>query len=210
MHFEFGDRRYIVTIAARPLILLGQPCRAKFDPVGRRVMLSDQLPRHERRRELFHELRHCWVDAHGVAADHEADADDSSRMMDCLLDQYLQQGGDATLETMDPPAAASTSRAPVGAMAQVVAHCGECAAPMAVGSIAGGAPRWSDDAGTWLMDRGLLCEVCDRVTVWCESCTAEGMPTGNLAPYPAPCVLAGREAATWISEHRRECRVVMA
>src|SRR5690349_8344269 len=89
MHFTIDGRRYSVVIAQNPPLLDGLPCRAKIDHGRQKILLSPELARHERRRELFHELRHAWVAARGRAADDESDAAQAAEMMDVLMQQYL-------------------------------------------------------------------------------------------------------------------------
>lgn len=207
MHFVIDSRQFTVAIAARPLILSGQPAKAKLDRVAGKIWISDQLPKHERRVALFHELRHCWIDAHGYASDVEADADQAAEMMDTVLEQYQQQGGDSVLESLEPLPQPGINKSSVGPLAMTSAHCGHCEAPIAIGSIPQTSPAWSADLGAWVIQRGILCAVCDRVTVWRETSSAEGMPLGAIVPYPPPRVLTGAEAAQWIEENQSVCRV---
>lgn len=210
MHFQFeGRRRLVVGIAKRTLVKNGQPAAAKIDVAGGRIWLSDQLAKHERRKKLFHELRHAWTDARGPTVDTESDADDASEMMMEVMDQYLAQGGDAVLESLVPESEALGAKA-AGAMmmAQTECACGYCGARIALGSIGGDGPIWSPDLHLWLTDRGMWCETCDCVTCWREICTPEGMPLGQAVAHPPPRVLKGKEAGQWINEHQTACRVL--
>lgn len=200
MHFDFGQKRYVVSIAGRPLMMGGQACRAKVDHVHCKIWISDQLPKHERRRLLFHELRHGWIDLHGRAQTVEADADDVAAMMDDVLEQYMNQGGDAVLEKLNPdPEPVQGRQSP--AMARTDFECGECRAKTMIGSVVNEKPVWSADFGAWVICRWIDCEVCNTVTVWHESATAEGTPRGELIAHPQPKVLRGREAGLWRREH---------
>lgn len=207
MHFTINAQRYIVTIASRPIVLDGDLCRAKIDHRHGRILICGKLPRHERRRELFHELTHAWRQRRGQPKSEEQDAIESSEMMDFVLAKYLQQGGDAVLESMDPPADAPSNPNPSGPMSRSSAECGYCHAQTAVGSIGNDSPEWSQDTGSWTMGRGILCMICDRVTLWRETCSAEGMPTGFIVPHPAPRVVSGGEAVEWLSRHGQVCQV---
>jgi hypothetical protein len=142
--------------------------------------------------------------------DDEADATDSAEMMDLLLEQYLAQGGDAVLEALAPDPDAPIGRGTGSTMARTEAECGLCHALTAVGSIANDPPVWSADLGVWTIERGILCGVCDRVTLWRESCSAEGMPSGLIVPHPPPRVLSGPEAGEWLRTHESVCRVLCA
>jgi hypothetical protein len=210
MHFTIDDKRYVVGIAARPLILDGQPCKAKLARGNCTIWLSNELPRHERRRELFHELRHAWVDARGIASDEEADAIAAAEMMDTFMEQYLQQGGDVTLEALDPDPPAPASTIADLPIFQVEAYCGFCETKYAPGSIANDPPLFREEAKSFVMRRGFLCTNCDRVTIWSEACTPEGMPLGMILQFPQPTVLTGKAAGEWIAEHSERCRVVVA
>lgn len=209
MHFDFDQRRYVVQIAPRTLVLDGQPCRAKLDRTRAIIWLSDQLPSNGRRLALFHELRHLWIDTHGKAVDEESDADQAAEMMDAMLEQYLAQGGDAVLESLIPDPDTSINRATTSPMIRFDPTCGECNARLLPGAIGTDAPIWNADLSTWTMDRGCLCEICDHVTVWRETATADGVPLGSIVAHPQPRVLSGGEAGVWIEGHAKVCRVLV-
>jgi hypothetical protein len=209
VHFDINNRRFTVQIAPRALILEGQPSKAKLDRVRGIVWISDQVPSNQRRLILLHELRHLWVDAHGRAADDETDADQAAAMMDTIMQGYLEQGGDAVLEALTPPPETSINRAPVGPLVRFDPTCGYCQARLLIGSIASDPPAWNADLGSWTVDRGGLCEICDRVTVWREMATADGMPLGTFVAHPPPRVLTGPEAGEWIAAHADTCRVMV-
>lgn len=208
MQFTIKGQVYPVRISSRPLFLDGDSCDAKIDLTHARILISNQLPRHERKRALLHELRHGWVEAHGRATSEEADADDVAEMMDVLMSQYLAEGGDAVLEALnpDPEKRQGVPRMFGGPLSQVRADCGRCGAGVAVGSIGNDPPRFSDDGNVWLMDRGMLCPACDSVTAWTEMCSQEGMPLGAIVAHPKPRVLSGKAAGEWIAAHADDCR----
>lgn len=208
MHFEFDGRSFSVVISARPLMLDGEVCRAKRDLQHRRLLLSGQLPRNERRRELFHELRHLWIDRRGLPKDEESDAAQSAEWMDEAMSQYQQQGGDAVLESLEPLDDVKLERETNPGMARRYADCGYCHTPNAIGSIQNDDARFHPEISLHLMSRGILCCICDHVTTWRESCTPEGMPIA-IVPFPPPRVLEGLEAAEWITEHPNATRLVM-
>jgi hypothetical protein len=103
MRFTIAARTFRVFISGWPLLLDGVPCLAKLDRTNHRILIAGELPRHDRRRELFHELRHCWIDAFGVPDGIEPDANTTGTMFDVLLPQYLDQGGDERLLALEPP-----------------------------------------------------------------------------------------------------------
>lgn len=210
MLFTLDDRRVPVRIATRTLIVQGQPAMAKYDPASGCIWLSDQLPRHERRRKLFHELRHFWRDVRGLSRDDEEDADDVAEMMILFNDQLAAQGGNDTLEAMVPEMVKRIARPQNGQMLLTNVNCGHCCAAMAVGSIGNGPPSWDADFSVFVMDRGIQCEVCDSVTVWRETCTGEGTPTGGIIPSPPPRVLDRAAAGEWVEQHQAACRARMA
>lgn len=210
MHFEINGTRYAVAISTRPILLDGEPCKARIDHRAGRIWLSGTLEKHERRFYLLHELRHGWIGAHGRASDPEADADQAAQMMGDIMDGYLAQGGDATLESLRPAVESISNRPATATMALREAECGYCAAHIALGSIAAGKPEWSDSFASHVCDRGFLCDFCDKVTSWREICDAEGVPLGSICPYPPPRVLTGAAAAQWLAEHQATARVVMA
>lgn len=183
-------------------MLNGQPRRAKIDPRSCRILLSAELKRHERKRELFHELRHAWVEAHGRASDDEADADQFADATLALTEQYLGQGGDATLESLDP----APEKSPNQAAATIVLRdylCGKCGKPAAIGDVINGLPKWSARHNAFTMDRGIVCDLCnDLPTVWRELCTEDGEPVGTILPFPPPRFLNGAQAAQWFAENR--------
>lgn len=208
MHFDFGGRRFVVAIAPRPLFVDGQPAKGKTDRPRCRVWLGDQLPRHERRKTLFHELKHLWNDLHGLPVNEEEDAVQTGEFIDAMMDQYQAQGGDGVLEQLNPEREA-TPRFPSFAMAQVSATCGHCGTLTAIGSIDTSAPQWDAGLSSWVVYRGFWCESCDSVTTWGEYATPDGAPKG-LVEHPPPQVLRGSAAAQWIAEHRDTCRIIVA
>lgn len=209
MHFTINSRLIAVRISPRPLFIDGQPCRAKLDRALSIIWLSDQLKRHERRKEVFHELRHLWIDATGHARDDESDAIQAAEMMDLVLEQFMQQGGDTVLESLNPvtePAPARSGNVPLRDD-----RCGFCLIPVAPGSIGTDPPVWDANLSGWKTYRGFLCQECgNRVTVWWEGCSPDGAPSGTIIAYPPPRVLTGAEAGEWISGHRDVCRVAVA
>lgn len=211
MHFIIKGLAYTVEISPRPIFHKGQPCKAKLDPHARKIIIADQLPREERRRELFHELRHAWIIAFGKAEGEEADADQAAEMMDELTSQYIQQGGPETLEALDPQKQKTVmlSRFLTGPMAAVNRECGSCRSPIAVGSVSIGPAEWNELAGAHLMDRGMCCTQCFKVTVWKELATADGAPLGALVAYPPPRVLKGDDARAWIAAHPELCEILV-
>lgn len=209
MHFQINGQRYVIIIASRPIVLGGDVCRAKIDHRGKRILICGKLKHHERRRELFHELTHAWRNAHGMPTTEEQDADASGEMMDAILEQYMQQGGDAVLESLDPPADAPANPNPSGPLARNEAECGYCHALTAVGSIGNDPPQFSQDTGSWIMLRGICCGICDHTTVWTETCSSEGMPTGRIVPHPPPRLISGAEASEWIARHAKTIGAVV-
>lgn len=209
MLFHVDNRQAPVRISTRTLLVGGQPVMASYDPVASCIWLSDQLPRHERRKRLFHELRHFWRDVRGLARDDESDAEDVADMMILFTDQLNAQGGEEALMRLTPEAKSRIPRPFGGQMYLTSAYCGNCGGAIAVGSIGNGSPEWDRDLNAFVMNRGLLCEVCDRVTMWRESCTEQGTPTGCVIPHPPPRVLDRPAAAAWIAENRDACRVRM-
>lgn len=199
MRFSIGDRAYTVHISPRPIYLDGHECDGRIDPDAGRIMLDGQLPRHDRRRVLLHELRHAWVIEYGRAGDDEADADDAAAFSDWAHGAYQAQGGDRALEAMEPDAAPPSGQL-TGAILCSTRICGSCAAPVAVGSIANGEPTWTPALGAWAMSRGMECEACGRVTTWAEVCTEDGMPLGTTLAHPKPRVLTSSEAGRWMRE----------
>jgi hypothetical protein len=189
MHFDISGERYTVVIASRPLIVNKQPAKAKIEHGSLRILISDQLPRHQRKLELLHELRHAWINAYGPASNSEADANQAAEMMSVVMEQYLAQGGDATLEALNPDPVQSAHREPSGVMGSFFRECGSCTSRIASGSIEDSEPAWNEDASGWVMDRRMPCDACGSITVWRELCTAEGMPLGTILPHPKPRVL---------------------
>lgn len=213
MQFTIQRIANTVVIASRPILLNGQPCKAKIDPARKRILISHDVPRDERRRVLLHELRHLWVNAHGATNDPEVDADQAAEMMDALMRQYEDQGGDAALELLDPiadkPHRTQSLTAITGPLGNTSSECGGCGQRVFVGSIANGKPEWSTDADAYLMDRGMCCPACDKVTAWREACSEAGMPLGAIVAFPPPRVLRGAEASQWMREHAELCNVTV-
>lgn len=202
MHFDIAGTRYDVAIAPRPIIRDGQPCKAKLDATARRILISDQLPRPERRRALVHELRHAWTAAHGRPADDEGDADDVAAMFEAVTQQLDRQGGTAALEALDPdapPALARSVATPTGGNS---IDCGGCGARVMVGSVNNGPPKWNVTYGQYVVARWMECEACGGFTAWHEVSTQAGEPVGTFVPYPPPVTLRTRAGLdAWLSAH---------
>jgi hypothetical protein len=214
MQFNFfdvggGSRKCVVAISPRPIFVGGESAEAALDAARGLIWLSDQLPKTERRKKLFHELRHFWRLIRGIVDGDEADAIDYSELTDAIWEQFAAQGGDETLAALKPDPEAQIGR-PVSRQMATVINCGDCQAPIAIGSVANDPAIWDEDSSTWVLDRGAWCENCDHVTAWREIATAKGAPTGMLVAYPPPRVLAGDEAATWYAAHQRVARVLVS
>lgn len=194
MRFNIDGKMYVATISPRTIFLGGEPCYGRIQEHadgGGQILLAPEpfLYHSHRRRTLFHELRHAWRFTRGDVTGMEPDADDAAEMMDVLLRQYADQGGDATLEALEPtPDARVSYLAPVE-LRNLYHYCGHCNAPLAVGSIENGPPRYHSASGNWSMERQLPCELCDRRTIWLAGCTPDGVPTGLVYGVPPPRVV---------------------
>lgn len=201
---------FTVAIWPRPLFVDGQPAKAKIDYVGRRILISDQLARDERRRALFHELRHCWVQTRGRVSGAEADAIDVAELMDTILDAYTEQGGDDVLLAMhpEPETAPKVRNMAEGPLGQNWAQCGGCRQSVMIGSIHTTPPTWHPSAGVWIVERSMHCDRCEKITAWSEVSDQAGVPQGGIIAHPPPRVLRGEDARRWYAEHADLCDVI--
>jgi hypothetical protein len=206
VYFTIAGKRFVVLVSSRQIIRIGIARRAWFDSSGKRILISADVPREERRRELFHELRHGWTENHGLPGDSESDAISVSTFNDAMLEQFEAQGGNAALIELDPPGDSVPTRA-APHITRDRQSC-QCGAEVMCGSIASDAPVFNEEIGVFTMPRGMLCPACDRVTVWIETCTPTGTPLGTFLANPQPRMLDGADAAKWIGEHARQIGVV--
>ena len=208
MRFTVAGKVYVVEISANVIRRGGEERAAWFDPINRRILLSETLPRENRRHALTHELRHAWTHAHGLRADMEADAQDVATFTDWISDALEQQGGNAALMKMEP----TVEPGPSGAVARGITsqrECGYCGAPVAPGSIAGATPRYHVAAGTTVVDRGMCCPACEHVTAWTELCADDGTPRGEYLSEPPPRVLRGADEQAWLERWGEVARVMV-
>ena len=208
MRFTVDSRVYSVIIAARPIVREGEPRLGWCDTVGRRIYLSDELARGDRERVLRHEIRHAWTAAKGLKDSNEADAEDVSAFVEWFDQELAAHGGAAALEALDPP----PDSIPTGSVGRPILNqcaCGNCDATVALGSVHSDPSKWNEVVGCWTMQRGMLCPVCDRVTVWCETCSEAGQPLGAFLNVPPPTVLKGEAAIAWQRGHQDVCRIAM-
>lgn len=208
MFLTVNGNRYVIVIVAGALMLDGQAVRARIDHRNKRILISDQVPRHERRLILFHEARHAHIAASGHATTDEQDADVFAEMATSITDEIAVQGGFTALESLNPQTQPNANQQSAS-MALREVECGHCGALIACGSLADSVPVWSETNRAHVMDRGALCAVCEKVTTWREICTEAGEPTGSILPFPKPRVLDSASAAQWLSENQVTARVRM-
>ncbi len=208
MFFAVDGITYIMMISPRPLFRSGQPAQGSCDFTRRLILLTDQMPRQRRLEVLIHEYRHAWRASRGIVSDSpasdathdEADANDIAEFATSFIQQLAEQGGEIALHMMLPTRDIRIGAQPTGPMTNKRAECGHCAAPIMVGSIRTSPPQWSEDLGVWTAHRGFACSTCNRVTIWTESATVEGVPSGSILPHPPPKILEGAAAVAWIAQ----------
>lgn len=211
MYFVLNNQRYIVVITPprRPPMLDGKPREALIEPLTSRILIAYEVPRAERRLRLFHELGHFYENAFGVPdLDTESRTQRQAEFADWLDEEFQKQGGAAALEAMEPPpetiAATRAGPADLGAWQF---ECPYCKTPIMAGSTIDDPPEKVGDSGSWRRCRALDCDSCNRVAVFYEACTQDGIGLGCVLPHPKARVLTGSEARAWRIEKQQEiCR----
>lgn len=208
MHFTLNDRRYVVTITSAPIMSNGEPRQAVLDRRHRRILISNEVARHERRIRLFHELAHVFDDIHGppAAGDEEGLAHDRAAFSEWIHEQYNTQGGDAVLEALNPEPERNSASEGTGGDVFDYRRCGDCNTPIAHGDVHFGEVKEIGGGRMALEGCWLECPADSFVTTWSELADANGAPTNIILPYPQPRVLRGREAAEWLRTHAQLCR----
>lgn len=197
MQFTFAGRVFPVVIVSN-LIRNGALREGWFDESAGQILISDTVAREKRRAVLFHELRHAWTSLHGRHAHgSEEDATDVGTFTDFVMESFAEQGGDAALAALNPAVSAAIERvAKVTLRDRVECECG--VATMA-GSVHLSEPEYLPLTGLHYVRRWFECEICGRVTIWREQCSADGLPIGGMLPKVE--VLTGLAAATWLREY---------
>jgi len=198
MNLVFGSS-YAVVVTARPIIREGNVRKCWCDCERKRILIADNAT--PRGQLLRHEAWHAWAHEHRVPeqADQEELAHQVAAFSQAFDSQFQAQGGETALNGMMPSDRevldAKKTRAGIAARALEWRCCGNCNAPVAPGSIETADPKWNVPYGTFVVDRSMLCEVCDARTHWTEKATAEGIPTGEICEMPRPRVTNVRRMA---------------
>lgn len=192
MKFEFCGEVFSVAIVDN-LVRDGGLCDGYFEPSGRRVLISSVAG--DRKRTLFHELRHAWIFALGQRGiDPESDAIDVAAFADVVSEQLDRQGGEHALMMLRP---ARQEQVEVAAKFVVSDRMDcSCGAQVMIGSIHTGEPEYVPLIGQHAVERWMDCDACGSVTIWRETAAEDGTPLGRFLPTPR--MLRGSQRAAWL------------
>jgi hypothetical protein len=154
---------------------------------------------------LRHEHSHAWAFHVGEPRTPEDRANFTATVGGAFDGEFAAQGGLDALKALPIEGLPPTKSKPTTMNHMTITdrvECGNCGAPIMCGSIYTGAPRLSAKAGITLVARGCQCPVCDRVQVWDERATPDGLPLGE---YFNVRFLVGPDADEWLREHARHC-----
>lgn len=194
MQFQICGEVFTVVVVDN-LVRDGELCDGYFEPDTKRVLISTLAP--DRKRTLFHELRHAWVFSLGQRGiDPETDAIDVAAFADVVSQQLDDQGGPARLLSLRPKitrGAETDSKVIIRDRMEC-----KCGCVVMIGDIHTGAPEYSQTIGMNIVDRWMDCEVCGSVTLWKETAAENGIPLGQVLPTPV--VLRDARRRAWLRE----------
>jgi hypothetical protein len=196
MRFDFCGEQFTVSVIDN-LIRDGILCDGYFEPGARRVLISTVAT--DRKRTLFHELRHAWIFALGQRGiDPESDAVDVAAFADIVSDQLGRQGGEHALSMLRPPRQEQVEVAAKFVVSDRM-DC-SCGTQVMIGSIHTGDPEYVTLIGQHVVNRWMDCDACGSVTVWREVAAEDGTPLGRFLPTPR--VLRGSQRAAWLRDQK--------
>lgn len=192
---------YILTvrISRKPIVTDGKQLDGQIDPERRIVWISCDVPLKDRRRVLFHELRHGWVYARGGKPEgDEADALDVAAFMDAVDEQFDAQGGTPALMAMQP-LDLSQAPNPPGSVILIDRYDCPCGAQTMVGSVRSTPAEFDSRYGEYVVSRWFECEACGALVHWQEASLPDGTPKSR---YIANSIgtLRGAERLAWLRE----------
>lgn len=205
MQFEVGACVYQVK-RQYGLKLEGNVVMAYVDHQKLLIMLSGELTADEAADSLRHEHYHAWEWRAGATRIFGEDRAQFAALVGRTFERDFGAGGGlAGLEAL-PIAGCPADERPIRAVPAISSQtmdwrcCGGCQTPIAAGSIATGSVI-ELSAGSWVVDRWMVCPACDCVTCWRERADAQGTPSGGIV---AAKLLRDRELSEWMSEHENE------
>jgi hypothetical protein len=180
MQINVSGNAYRVEIARTAIVIDGLCRDAAIDYHARRIRISPDAPRDQRKRLLMHELAHAIVYHRGAIPRDEEEHAVVFEAAAALGDQIDAQGGTAALMSMEPPAATEATGSGVIYLDRVT--CPVCDATIMIGSIEQGPAAIDPELGRPVAERSMQCDACGRKTRWREVVTASGLPTGVYLP----------------------------
>lgn len=196
MQFEFCGEKFAVSVVDN-LVRDGVLCDGYFEPEQRRVLIS--ILAADRKRTLFHELRHAWIFALGTrGVDAESDAIDVAAFADVVNDQLERNGGQARLNAMRPDVTPAREQDAKAMVLTTWREC-PCGCRVLVGDIQNGEIEFNAVYTVHTIERWMNCETCGGLTVWKETATEDGTPLGTFLPTPKH--LRGSQRAAWLREN---------
>lgn len=203
VQFNVGPFTYIVH-RQWCLTLDGEPIDGYCASTIRCIFLDADLDDVALESTLMHEHEHAWEFELAPPRTPEDRANFHTTVSLSFREQFDEQGGLDALKIVPveglPPQKGKVQKGDPRFSDRV--YCGGCGAAIMSGSIYSSEPRHLLQAGLSVLDRGCKCPACDKVQVWTERATPDGLPTGEFLRAR---LLDGSEAVQWIDEHRGLC-----
>lgn len=201
MIFKVGPFQYVVR-RTWALTLDGDPVDGFCASTSRCIYLDGDLEADALVSTLRHEHEHAWEYEVGQPRTAEDRANFMATVGTSFDQQFSDQGGTTALINTPIEGIANPRRRLAQKTEPIFTdrvHCGGCGTQIMAGSIYSSEPMALEQSGIVVLERGCQCPVCDRVQVWTERSTADGLPAGE---YLRARMLAGAEAVKWLDEHR--------
>ncbi len=184
----------------------------------RLIVISPSVEIERRAEVVLHELLHCF-EFH-FPAPH--DAEERAQFFATVNQQFESdldaQGGRAALLGLPVTRISQTgrlrasrserqmSKVPMGMPDRMT--CSACDSEIMCGSITNAEPFTHEYTARIHVQRHMVCECCGTLTVWQETATPDGLPTGEIIAHPAPRMLKGLDASTWLASQRAVAQAV--
>ena len=190
-----------VRISQKPLIFEGKPIDGMIDDSRRIIWISCDVGARDRRRVLFHELRHGWTFARGGKPDgDEADAIDVAALMDMIDEQFTSQGGATALMALKPLESGESPSTLTGSVILVDRHeCPCCGMVTMTGSVQTSAAENDSRFGEFVVERWFDCDGCGSVVFWKETALPDGTPKSRFIPNSVG-HLRGADRVAWLRD----------
>lgn len=200
MQFHIGPATYTV-FRQYDLSLDGEPVQGLIDCDAQTITIDGLIETRTTFVDILrHEHAHAWEWHVGKPGTAEQRAQWTATVGETFDRDFQAAGGGAGFLALPVrgtrPVPAGRKLPAFSAAYLQQRACGACGQSVTAGSIGAGTPQ--NAGGGQTVERWMRCPVCTVVTVWRESCDADGTPSGGIIRAR---VVSGLEAAAWMSEH---------